>query len=164
MSSSDSSTPVPQPEAHPRGPRINRGRAFVAHLVLTVVLVGIGYALVRLLWYPQPYFDAVAPTRELQALIGVNLVLGPALTLVLSKPGKKGLRIDLALIAVMQLAGLGYGAREMYVARPYFNVFAVDRFTLLGRDDADAVQWVEARARVGSKPFVGPRTARGWND
>jgi hypothetical protein len=159
MSSLGTLTPGALAEAQSGSRRRSRGRVFLAHLALTAVLVGIGYALVRLLWYPQPYFDAVAPARELHALLGVNLVLGPALTLVLFKPGKKGLRFDLALIAAVQLGGLGYAAHELYIQRPYFNVFAVDRFTVLGRDDADAAQWVEARSRVGSKPFVGPLPA-----
>jgi hypothetical protein len=159
MTSADSSMPGSQPEAQARRLGIGRGRAFVAHLTLTAVVVAVGYALVRLLWYPQPYFDAVGPERELNLLIGVNLVLGPALTLVLFKPGKKGLKIDLVLIAVVQLGALGYAAHEMYAVRPYFNVFAVDRFTVLGRDDADAAQWIEARGRVGAKPFAGPLLA-----
>jgi hypothetical protein len=160
MSSLDPPTPGAPAAALPGPYRPTTGRrVFFAHLALTVVLVGIGYTLVRLLWYPEPYFDAMAPARELYVLVGVNLVLGPALTLVLFKPGKKGLRFDVVLIAVVQLGGLGYAAREMYVERPYFTVFAVDRFTVLGREDADLAQWVEARSRVGSKPFFGPLLA-----
>jgi len=46
----------------------------------------------------------------------------------------------------------------IYQERPYFTVFAVDRFTVLAFEDVDLEQWREARAsgRLGTKPSYGP--------
>jgi hypothetical protein len=94
----------------------------------------------------------------LRVLIGVDLVLGPLLTLILFKPGKWGLKFDLCVIALLQLAALIYGLTTIYSERPYFTVFAVDRFYVLARKDvaeADLEQYRVAE-RIGSKPLRGP--------
>jgi hypothetical protein len=84
------------------------------------------------------------------------LVLGPLLTLLLFKPGKKGLWFDLCVIVIVQVAALVYGVTVIYGERPYFNVFAVDRFTVLTRSEVDQAEWDKASARLGAKPLVGP--------
>jgi len=86
----------------------------------------------------------------------VDLVLGPLLTLMLFKPGKKGLLLDVSVILVVQVAALVYGVTVIYSERPFFNVFAVDRFNILTRSDVDPAEWAKASERLGTKPLVGP--------
>jgi hypothetical protein len=146
----------PTARSAPRWLAISRGRAFLTHLVSSAVIVGAVCILVFFVWYPHPYFQISGAWNPLRVLIGVDLVLGPLLTALLFKPAKKGLVFDLCVIFVVQVAALVYGVAVIYGERPYFNVFAVDRFTVLTRSDVDAAEWERASERLGAKPLVGP--------
>jgi hypothetical protein len=114
---------------------VSRPRAVLTHLGVSATFVGAACALIFFLWYPHPYFLAAGAWQVLRVLIGVDLVLGPLLTAVVFKPGKRGLKFDLAVIALVQVAAFVYGVTTIYVGRPYFTVFAVDRFYVLTRGD-----------------------------
>jgi hypothetical protein len=124
---------------------------------VSAAIVGGACALIFLVWYPDPYFVATGAWQVLRVLIGVDLVLGPLLTLIVFKPGKRGLKLDLAVIAILQLAAFVYGVTAIYRARPYFTVFAVDRFYVLARQDVvpdelarhESAEWLR-------KPLHGP--------
>ncbi len=135
---------------------ISRGRAFLTHLLSSAVVVGAVCVLVFFVWYPHPYFQISGAWNPLRVLIGVDLVLGPLLTLLLFKPGKKGLWFDLSVILIVQMAALVYGVTVIYGERPYFNVFAVDRFTVLAHSEVDTTEWEKASDRLGAKPLAGP--------
>src|SRR5262245_9162347 len=139
---------------------VSRGRAFFTHLCGSATIVGAVCALIFFIWYPHPYFQAAGAWNVLRVLIGVDLVVGPLLTLIVFKPGKWGLKFDLCAIATLQLAALIYGISVIYTERPYFTVFALDRFYVLPRKDVDQEQLVDralvAAERIGSKPVRGP--------
>jgi hypothetical protein len=140
---------------------MSRTRAFGGHLALSATIVGVACALIFLVWYPAPYFEAVGTWSVLRVLVGVDLVLGPLLTLIVFKPGKRGLALDLAVIAVIQLAALTYGLTVIYRERPYYTVFALDRFHVLAyrdivpeqRDDPALV----GPEKLGERPAIGPQ-------
>lgn len=113
-------------------------KAFLLHLSISAVIVACALAMVFLVWYPHPYFEIAGAWRVLQILIGVDLVLGPTLTLILYRPGKKGLVFDLVFIACIQLAALVYGLTTIYSERPYYTVFSVDRYVMLADRDIAA--------------------------
>jgi hypothetical protein len=150
-------TPSEQSARQRRG-AISRKRAFLTHLSMSALIVGAACALIFLLWYPRPYFQAVGAWNVLRVLIGVDLVVGPLLTLLVFKPGKPGLKFDLSVIALVQLAALTYGLMVIYDERPYFTVFALDRFFVLARQDVDLAQLADAQAagRLDDKPSRGP--------
>jgi hypothetical protein len=147
------------PSRRKRWTEMSRGRAFLGHLAISAVVVGVACAAVLFFWYPAPYFEAAGASRVLRVLVAVDLVLGPALTLVVFKPGKKSLVFDMSCIAIMQLAAFVYGVTVLYGGRPYYNVFAVDRFHLLARADVAAASLEEsfvALGKIGVKPARGP--------
>lgn len=148
--------PVPATKPTPRWLAISRKRAFLTHLLCSALVVGIVFLIAFFVWYPGPYWQIVGAWRPLRVLVGVDLVLGPALTLLLFKPRKKGLLFDLSCILAIQLAALIYGAAVVYSNRPYFDVFAIDRFVVLSRSDIDATEWTKASERLGPKPLLGP--------
>lgn len=113
-------------------------KAFLLHLSFSAVIVASALTLVFLVWYPYPYFEIAGAWRVLQILIGVDLVLGPTLTLILYRPGKKGLVFDLVFIGCVQLAALVYGMTTIYSERPYYTIFAVDRYVMLADRDIAA--------------------------
>jgi hypothetical protein len=135
---------------------MSKRKAFLTHLLLSLLVVTAVLALMLLLWYPQPYFLAFDARGILQVLVGVDLVLGPALTLVVYKPGKSGLWFDMSCIAALQLAALVYGTTVIYQQRPYFVVFAADRFEILARGEIDATQLrsPELRRKPWGQPIL----------
>ncbi|MBD3646795.1 MAG: hypothetical protein HUJ31_04930, partial [Pseudomonadales bacterium] len=102
--------------------RLQRTLAFALHLVITAVLLLVPVWLVARQWYPDFFLFTDGGIRGLQLLIGVQLIVGPVLTLVLFKPGKKGLVSDMILIGVLQFGCLVGGTWILYSERPLFLV------------------------------------------
>jgi hypothetical protein len=139
----------------PKAPR-NRWQAFVVHLALSALIAATLVALILYFWYPGPYFGTMGGRDLLTLMVGVDVVLGPAITLVVYRPGKKGLKFDLAVIAVLQLAALAYGAWVVFEARPVFTVYSVDRFESVTANAVDAASLAKAPPRFRSLPLSGP--------
>lgn len=57
-------------------------------------------------------------------IASVSMVLGPLLTLILFKPGKRGLKFDIWVICIIQIITLSWVTWVMYKERPYVVVFA----------------------------------------
>ncbi|MGI9259800.1 MAG: TfpX/TfpZ family type IV pilin accessory protein [Gammaproteobacteria bacterium] len=133
---------------------ISKRNAFLLHLSVSALVVGAICAVIFYFWYPAPYFDAKGAGGVLRVLVGVDLILGPALTLILYKPRKPGLLLDLSVIAAIQLGALIYGTTVIFQERPYYAVFAVDRFEVIAYRDADASMIKHDALRT--KPLRGP--------
>ena len=110
---------------------MNRWKASGSHLLLSIVVIG-GIALSAfLLWYPYALYRVAGLDRILLVMLGIDLTAGPLLTLILYRKGKWGLKFDLTVIALCQLAFLAYGLHTLWVARPVFLVGTPDTFTLV---------------------------------
>src|SRR3954471_17281769 len=83
-------------------------------------------------WYPAPIFEALGAARLAALVLGVGLVVGPLLTWIVLTPGKPAhlARLDLAVIAALQVAALAYGLFVVTQARPVYLVFVRDRFEI----------------------------------
>ena len=91
-------------------------------------------------------------------LVCVDLTLGPLLTLIVFKSGKKGLKLDLALIGLAQTIALVYGLSVVLHTRPVFLVAAVDHFSLVSANDLAAEDLAEGKEpRFRSLSWTGPR-------
>lgn len=102
--------------------------AFLIHLAISATLVALLGAVVYLVWYPPPYFQFDGGWSVMRMVVMVDVVLGPFLTLVVFRRGKKGLKRDLGVIAAIQLAAFVYGAGLMMQYRPAFIVYAEKNF------------------------------------
>lgn len=137
---------------------MSRWKAAAIHLSISLVIGLLVGSLLLFVWYPPPYFHAAGADDLVLLLVGVDLALGPLLTLVVFKAGKKGLRVDLTLIAAMQAIALVYGLSVVLRSRPVFIVSAVDRFVLVAASDIS-----DTDLAAGSKPefrslsLTGPR-------
>lgn len=126
---------------------MSRYRASFIHLLISALLVSNVIAIVFWVWYPKPAFEVAGAFSIISLLIGVDLVLGPVLTLIVYKHGKPGLKLDLSVIAMVQVAALVYGTYILYVERPGYLVFAVDRIEFVSGKQIDqaAIQYDELR-------------------
>ena len=114
---------------------MSRWKAAFLHLGLSVLIAVAVIAALYGIWYPPPLFQASGLEQFLTILLGVDVIVGPLLTLIVFRSGKPGLKKDLGLIAIAQAAALAYGLHVMWQARPVFLVAAVDRFNVLAAND-----------------------------
>lgn len=136
----------------------NRYQAFGVHLLVSVVVAFFSSALVFLVWYPGFLPYATGVTSIFVLLVAVDVILGPCITLVIFNPLKKELKRDLAIILLLQITALLYGMHAVFVARPVYFVFNVDRFDLVFANDLtseklDSVSTADFR----SIPWFGPK-------
>jgi len=82
-------------------------------------------------WFPGELFFLDGGWQGLKLVALVDLVLGPALTLLLYKPGKPKLVLDMSLIAAFQISALAYGFYATYQQRVVALVYADRNFTTL---------------------------------
>ncbi len=136
---------------------LDRWQAAGLHLVLSALVAFTLVLLVVALWYPAPYFAAMGGATLLRLLIGVDVILGPLITLIIFDPKKPRLKFDLAVIAAMQIAALAAGAYIMFDARPVFTVFTGDRFEVVPANSIDETSRVRAAAEFQALPLGGPR-------
>lgn len=123
---------------------MSRWRASAIHLSISLLIGASLFALLFFVWYPRPFFEASGGDRLVLLLLGIDLTLGPLLTLIVFHAGKRGLAFDLTVIACCQLAALLYGLSVITVARPAFVVFAIDRFVLVSANQLEDVDLAAA--------------------
>jgi hypothetical protein len=117
-----------------------RLKAFGLHLTgsacaLTLVLGGL-----YLGWYHWPGWYLTEVLHVVGIVVMVDLALGPALTLVVANPSKsrRQLALDIGAIVTVQLAALIYGAVTLWVGRPLYYAFSVDRLEIVEANDLEA--------------------------
>jgi hypothetical protein len=66
---------------------------------------------------------------------GIDLIVGPLLTLIVYKQGKPSLRMDLSIIALVQATFLSMGLYTMFESRPVFLVASTKSFDLVFAPD-----------------------------
>ncbi len=134
-----------------------RIQAFGVHLGMSVLIALLAVLLVFHIWYPAPLHEAVGVTHIFLLLLAVDVVLGPCLTFVVFKQGKKTLKFDLVVIALLQFSALGYGLHTVAEGRPAWVVFSADRFDLVRVMDLDTRYAERVESDYRSPSWLGPR-------
>lgn len=106
-------------------------KAFFIHLTLSALIIGLFLYASQKIFYPGPLFRIEGVWQGLKILIPVDAILGPMLTFFLFVPGKKGMKMDLSIIACIQILALIYGGYCIYTMRPAAFVFVGDRFQIV---------------------------------
>jgi hypothetical protein len=136
---------------------MSRWRAAGTHLALSAIVAIAVVSLLLLVWYPGPLYEASGGGRLTFLLIAIDVVVGPVLTLLVFKAGKPGMKFDLAVIAILQLAFLAYGLSVISAARPAFVVFAIDRFVAVSANQLTDERLAEASDPAYARaPWTGP--------
>src|SRR6218665_1691953 len=106
----------------------NRYQAFAAHLLGSCLVAALSAFLVFWVWYPAQFASMSGVTGIFLILLGVDVVVGPVITLIVFNRAKPELKRDLAIVLLLQIAALGYGLHTVFTARPAYLVFSADRF------------------------------------
>lgn len=93
-------------------------KAFFIHFAISAILVLLAGLIIFYLWYPKPYSQLFDVKPIFLLMIGVDVILGPLLTFIVYKKGKKTLKMDLAVIALVQLFAFGWAMWNIANARP----------------------------------------------
>jgi hypothetical protein len=137
---------------------MNRYKAALIHLGISA---GIGIATLLFMlaaWYPGPFFKAVGGGGLVLILLGVDVTIGPLITLVVFNTAKKSLKMDLTVVALLQIAAFLYGVSVIYEARPVYVAFVVDRFELVRAADLDPDDLKKAKLeRFKTLPLLRPQ-------
>ncbi len=108
---------------------MSRFKAFAIHFSISFLIFLVLLYFILVQWYPEPLFSTDGGWRVIRIIIGVDLILGPLLTLIVFKSGKPGLKFDLAMIALVQVLALSWGVWNTYNERPAAIIYTLDFFT-----------------------------------
>jgi hypothetical protein len=140
--------------------KMTRWQASGLHVLISIAVAGAVITLMLALWYPGPLFEAAGGSDLLFILVGVDVVVGPLITLVIFRSGKPGLKFDLVVIGVLQLSALVYGMHAVYLARPAFIVFVADQFQVASAAQLDPEELAKAKyPEFRQPPLGGPMLA-----
>ena len=139
----------------------NRLHAAGWHLLISCGIALLSAALVFLIWYPG-LIAQVSGVRDIYLLVLiVDVILGPAITLVVFNPRTKQkpeLARDLAVVGTIQVLALLYGLHTVFIARPAFIVYNAGRFDVAYANDFDEMSLAQATVKeYQSLPVFGPK-------
>ncbi|MDA0226194.1 MAG: hypothetical protein O2975_08820 [Proteobacteria bacterium] len=101
-----------------------KASAFGVHVAISAVVFAIIVAVAVLAWLPPPYFWIDGGVFIVAVAAVVDLILGPALTFLLYRPGRKQMALIFMVIAFVQSTALGWGVQVLYAGRPQVIVYA----------------------------------------
>ncbi len=107
-----------------------RWGAFFSHLFLSLSILIALAAFIAFVMFPGALFSAAGGIEGLKIIAGVDIILGPLLTLIIynrAKPIKELMR-DLFIIGFIQIAALTAGMYLVHKSRPAAITYAFDKF------------------------------------
>lgn len=128
------------------------------HVAASALIAAAVAAVTLGLWYPGAIGDMAGGRKLFFLILGVDVVMGPLLTLIVfdrRKPRRELVR-DLAVIAALQLGALGYGLYTLYVARPVALVHEPGRFRVVTAHEVQADDLPNARPEYRRLSLTGP--------
>ncbi|MEN9538589.1 MAG: hypothetical protein RLZZ126_824 [Pseudomonadota bacterium] len=137
----------------------DRIQASLTHLGLSLGVAALAALLVFGVWYPYPYSELSGGRELFLILITVDVILGPLITLAVFNRQTKPLtelRRDLAIVALLQLAALGYGLWTVCVSRPVHLVFEYHRFAAVHAINVPEERLPFAQTGLKTMPLTGP--------
>lgn len=104
---------------------------FASHLAVSFAIALCALFVVFSLWYPAPLDKALGVVNIFLLLLAIDVIVGPLLTLLVAKQGKKNLKMDLLTIGVIQFLALAYGLYTVAQGRPVWLIYDAGRFEVV---------------------------------
>lgn len=112
-----------------------KSTVFFAHLGLSLILFSLITGIMLWRWYPGDLFSAAGGWQGLKIIAGVDLVLGPLLTLLFYRPNKPKVWLDMSFIASLQIAALVWGIYAVYQKHPATLVIAQNKLYAVSHEE-----------------------------
>lgn len=116
----------------------NRWQAFLAHLAASLVVLGVLVVVVVFVWFPGALINS-GGWQGIKLIAGVDLVLGPLITLIVYSPQKKSLSRDMAIVLFIQVSCLLAGTYTVYKQSPALLVLSDEGLHVIKQRDLDEV-------------------------
>jgi len=122
-----------------------RLKAFGLHLLASTSALSLILGSLYLGWYRWPGWYLADAAHLILVMIGVDVVLGPLMTLIIARSTKprRELTRDIAMIVVVQLCALGYGTVSLWQGRPLYFAFSENVLQMVQAYDIDADEWAQ---------------------
>lgn len=135
---------------------LSKLKAFAVHLCGSIAVITLYLLLVFLIWYPYPYYNIEKVWDVIRVVIGVDVFIGPLLTLVVYRAGKPSLKFDLSVIIVVQLTALLWGVSVTYSQRPVYTALVNDSavFSIVSASEVDTSAVSDPALKTS--PWSGP--------
>ncbi|MCO1333668.1 hypothetical protein MO867_04860 [Microbulbifer sp. OS29] len=111
----------------------NRWSAFFLHLIVSFLIFLVLSSIIRFVWFPGFLFEVDGGLQGITLIAGVDIVVGPILTLLIFNVAKKELSRDMLIIAVMQFACICGGMAVVEHSRPIAVVFLDGKYVTVNR-------------------------------
>lgn len=134
-----------------------RQNFFLGHLLISILIALATLAIVFFVWYPSPLAKASGVAHIFLMLLIIDVIIGPLLGLLVYKEGKKTLRMDLAVIILIQIAALSYGMYSIAQARPVWIAFNHDRFELVRNNELKTENITHAQTQYQQPTWLQPQ-------
>lgn len=126
-------------------------KAFSIHFSISVLIFIVLTAIIYFALFPGPLFLTDGGIQGVKLIAGVDLVLGPLLTLLVYKQGKKGNRQDLTIIALLQVTMLIVGCYLVYNSRPIAVIFSDSKFHTMSQSSFE-MHGIDS-SKIAQHPF-----------
>lgn len=133
-----------------------RIRAFATHLGASALTLSVILGALYVGWYKWPGWYLTGVASVVLVMVGVDVVVGPLLTLVIASPAKQRrlLARDVGVIILVQLIALLYGTVQLWNGRPLYLAFSENVLQLVQAYDIPAD---EAELGATENPTLAPR-------
>ena len=124
-----------------------RLKAFGWHVAASVGALTLVLGGLFLGWYRWPGWYLSGALAVAPILVGVDVALGPIVTLLIANPAKprRALARDIAIIAAVQLAALVYGASALWSGRPLYYAYSDGQLHMIQAQDLKPSEVERAR-------------------
>lgn len=136
---------------------MNRWSAAPMHLALSALVASLVFAVIYFVWYTGALFGTAGGRTLFFLIAGVDVIVGPLITLIVFRPGKKGLKLDLVIIAILQAVALSYGVWVLFESRPAWIVYVKDRYELVRATQILDAEREKAKPPYDGLPITGPK-------
>lgn len=121
-----------------------RFKVFLIHLLFSIAVIFISGYVVFYIWHPEPLAKAVGVTNIFIMASAIFIILGPLLTFLVTKKGKKTLKFDLIIIILLQFIAFIFAMYNITISRPVYIVFNSDQFDLIQANSVDRDKLIDA--------------------
>ncbi|TCB56501.1 TfpX/TfpZ family type IV pilin accessory protein [Acinetobacter terrestris] len=130
---------------------------FLVHLFVSFMIALLAVIMVFYVWYPSPLAKANDVSHIFLMMLAIDIIVGPLLTLLIYKEGKKTLKFDLSVIILIQVSAFLYGFYTIAQGRPAWLVFYHDRFDQVTVVEISQKNHEKFKYEYKNAPMLGPK-------
>lgn len=129
------------------------------HFAISGALVALAAFVVFFVWYPYPYWKISGGMKMFSALVFVDIIIGPLLTLMIftAQKSRRALVFDFTVIGILQVSALAYGLWSLSMARPAYLVFENNQYTIVRAIDMASIEENPILAAIRGTSYRGPK-------